>query len=48
MRGIQRGGELKSVLSNKGLGKRARKCLCEGVIVPTAFYRSRGMGNEKC
>ena len=29
---------LKIVLSNSGLGKRAKKCLCEGVIVPTALY----------
>ena len=29
---------LKSVLSNRGLGTKARKCLYEGVIVPTALY----------
>ena len=29
---------LKSVLSNKGLGIKAKKCLYEGVIVPTALY----------
>ena len=31
-------GALKSVLSNRGLGKKAKKCLCEGVIVPAALY----------
>ena len=42
-------GALKSVLSNRGLGIKAKKCLYEGVIVPTALYiRSRGMGYEKC
>ena len=29
---------LKSVLSNRGLGIKTRKCLYEGVIVPTALY----------
>ena len=29
---------LKSVLSNRGLGREAKKCHCEGVIVPTALY----------
>ena len=31
-------GALKSVLSNGGLGIKAKKCLYEGVIVPTASY----------
>ena len=31
-------GPLKSVLSNRGLGIKAKKCLYEGVIVPTALY----------
>ena len=31
-------GALKSVLSNRGLGIKANKCLYEGVIVPTALY----------
>ena len=35
---------LKSVLSNRGLGIKAKKCLYKGVIV----VRSRGMGYEKC
>ena len=30
-------GALKSVLSNSGLGKKAKKCLYEVVIVPTAL-----------
>ena len=35
MRGI---GALKNVTSNRGLGTKAKKCLYEGVIVPTALY----------
>ena len=31
------GRALKSVLSNRGLGIKAKKCRCEGVIVPTAL-----------
>ena len=31
-------GVLKSVLSNRGLGIKAKKCLYEGVIVPTALH----------
>ena len=31
-------GALKSVLSNRGLGIKAKKCLHEGVIVPTVLY----------
>ena len=31
-------GALKSVLSNRGLGIKAKERLCEGVIVPTALY----------
>ena len=36
--GYRAWGELESVLSNRGLGIKARKCLYEGVIVPTALY----------
>ena len=36
-------GALKSVLSNRGLGIKAKKCLYERVIVPTALY-----GTEAC
>ena len=31
-------GALKSVLRNRGLGIKAKKCLYEGVLVPTALY----------
>ena len=30
-------GALKSVLSNRGLGIKAKQCLYEGLIVPTAL-----------
>ena len=36
--GYRAWGALKSVLSNRGLGIKAEKCLYEGVIVPTALY----------
>ena len=36
--GCRAWGALKSVLSNRGLGIKAKKCLYEGVIVPTAVY----------
>ena len=35
-------GARKSVLSNRGLGIKAKKCLYEGVIVPTALYGAWG------
>ena len=31
-------GALKSVLSNRGLGIKAKQCQYEGVIVPTGLY----------
>ena len=37
-------GALKSVLSNRGLGIKAKKCLYEGVIVPTALYGAECRG----
>ena len=37
-------GALKSVLSNRGLGITAKKCLYEGVIVPTALYGVEAWG----
>ena len=37
-------GELKCVLSNRGLGIKAKKCLYEGVIVPTALYGADAWG----
>ena len=37
---------LKSVLSNRGLGIKAKKCLYEGVIVPTALYGAEAWGKS--
>ena len=37
-------GALKSVLNNKRLGIYAKKCLYEGVIVPTALYGAEAWG----
>ena len=36
--GYRAWGALKNVLSNRGLGMKAKKCLFEGLIVPTALY----------
>ena len=36
--GYRTWGTLKSLLSNRGLGIKIKKCLYEEVIVPTAFY----------
>ena len=36
----QNSSTLKSVLSTRWLGIKAKKCLYEGVIVPTAIYRA--------
>ena len=36
--GYRAWGALKNFLSNRGLGIKAKKCLYEGVIVPTALY----------
>ena len=44
MRDIELGGALKSVLSNRGLGIKAKKCLDEGVIAPTALYGTEAWG----
>ena len=41
--GYRAWGELKRVLSNRGLGIKAKKSLYEGVIVPMALY-----GAEVC
>ena len=38
--GYKAWGALTSVLSNKGLGTNAKKCLYEGVIVLTVLYRA--------
>ena len=35
---------LKSVLGNRGLGIMAKKCLYEGVIIPTALYGAEAWG----
>ena len=35
---------LKSVLSNKGLAIKAKKCLYEGVIVPMALHGAEAWG----
>ena len=37
-------GALKSVLSNRGLGIKAKKCQYEGVILPTALYGAEACG----
>ena len=42
--GYRAWGALKSVLSNRGLGIKAKKCLYEDVIVPTALYRAEELG----
>ena len=45
MRSIRRAsGALKSMMNNRGLGINAKKCLYEGVIVPTALYVSEACG----
>ena len=40
--GYRAWGALKSVL--RGLGIKAKKCLCEGKIVPTALYGAEAWG----
>ena len=42
--GYRTWGALKSVLSNRGLGIKAKKCLYEGVIAPTAFRGADAWG----
>ena len=37
-------GAQKSVLSTRGLGIKAKKCLYKGVIVPTALYGAEAWG----
>ena len=37
-------GELESVLSNRGLGIKAKKCLYEGAILPKALYGAEAWG----
>ena len=42
--GYRAWGALKSVLSNRGFWIKAKKCLYEGVIVPTALYGAETWG----
>ena len=42
--GYKTRGALESVRSNRGLGIKAKKCLYEGVIVPTALYGAEAWG----
>ena len=42
--GYRAWGELKNVLSNRGLGINSNKYLYEGVIVPTALYGAEAWG----
>ena len=42
--GYRAWGALKTVLSNRRLGKKTKKCLYKGVIVPTALYRAEAWG----
>ena len=42
--GYRAWGVLKSVLSNRGLGIKGKKCLYEGVIVPMALYGAEAWG----
>ena len=45
--GYRARGELKSVLSNRGLGIKANKCLYEGIIAPTALYGTEAWGMRR-
>ena len=42
--GYRTWGALKNVLSNRGLGIKAKRCLYEGVIVPMALYGAEVWG----
>ena len=42
--GYRAWGVLKCVLTNRGLGIKDKKCLYEGVIIPTALYRAEACG----
>ena len=42
--GYQAWGALKSVLNNRGLGINVKKCLYDGVIVPSALYGAEAWG----
>ena len=47
MRGCRAWGALKSVLRNRGLGIKAKKCIYEGVIVPTVLYGAEARSAER-
>ena len=42
--GYRAWGARKGVLSNRGLGIKAKRCLYEGVVVPTALYGAEEWG----
>ena len=42
--GYKAWGMLESVLGNRGLGGKAKKCLHEGVIVPTLLNGAEALG----
>ena len=42
--GYRAWGALTSVLSNTALGIKAKKCLYEGIIAPTALYGAEAWG----
>ena len=48
--GYRAWGALKSVLGDRGLGIAVKKCLYEGVIVPTALYgaEAEACGMKRC
>ena len=46
--GYRAWGALKSVLSNRELGIKTKKCLYEGVIVPTASVRCTEQRHGVC
>ena len=45
--GYRAWGGMKSVLSTRGLGIKAKKCLYEGVIVPMALYGAEAWGMRR-
>ena len=44
--GYRAWGVLKSVLRNRGLGIKAKKCLYKRVIIPTALYGAEAWGKR--
>ena len=45
--GYRAWGAVKSVLSNRGLGIKAKKCMYERIILPTELYGAEVLGYEK-